>query len=131
MVNSRSMSSSPGQGSTSPVSPVTCASSTMQASFRCGRRDSGDFILSSPSLFARSTGGWPGTATSGKNASTGWKRHSKKNASDRRSPTRSKTHEPHEQACNSGSHQPQAGHGTDISGVGGGTVGDVDDQGGF
>src|SRR2546430_2548594 len=49
MVNSRSMSSSPGQGFTSPVSPVTCASSTMQASFRCGRRASGGFTLSSTS----------------------------------------------------------------------------------
>src|SRR4029079_1604847 len=114
-----SMTSLPGQGFTSPVFRGTCESSTKRDLWHCGQTDSGGVTLSSRSLFARSTGGWPSTATSGKNASTDWKRHSKRNASDRKPLTKSKTDERHEQARNSGSHQPQDRHRTDVSGVGG------------
>src|SRR6516162_6813197 len=46
-----------------------------------------------PEPFRALDSGWPSTATSGKNASTDWKRHSKRNASDRKPLTRSETHD--------------------------------------
>src|SRR5262249_52709061 len=92
----------PGQGFTSPVSPVTYASSTMQVSFRCGRRDNGGSTFSSPSLFASSTDGLPSTAIYGKHASTAWERRSKRNARNRKTLNRSQAHERQEQDCDSG-----------------------------